>query len=101
MKISRIIAKSMVRVFFILLFIALLPVFEGHQSKLQHIYLTFRHKWEMVFPLILVVAFIGLWVICTIKKYQETDMNWLLVLNTLILIVYGIAIYIHIYHFIG
>jgi len=52
----------------------------------------------MIFPAILILGFISLLIICTLKKYQEADLNWLLVLNTLILIAYGIAIYIRIYH---
>ena len=98
MKVSRIAVKIATRLFLILLVMGLLPALQGDQSKLQHVYLTFHHKWEMVFPAVLILGFIGLLVYCIIKKYQEPDMNWLLVLNTVILIVYGIAIYIRVYH---
>ena len=98
MKVSRIAVKIATRLLLILLIMGLLPAIQGDQSKLQHIYLTFHHKWEMIFPAVLILGFIGLLIYCIIKKYQEPDMNWLLVLNTIILIVYGIAIYIRVYH---
>jgi len=99
MKVNRLVTKIVVRLFFILLLAALVPPFlAGDQSKLQHIYLSFHYKWQMIFPAILILGFISLLIICTLKKYQEADLNWLLVLNTLILIAYGIAIYIRIYH---
>ena len=102
MKASQIVTKIAVRLFFALMLIALVPPFlMGDKSKLQHIYLTFQHPWQMIFPGLLVFGFIGLLVICSIKKYKETDLNWLLVLNTVILTIYGIAIYIRILHLIG
>jgi hypothetical protein len=102
MKTSRIVTKIVVRLFFLLLLIALVPPFlMGDQNKLAHIYLTFHHKWEMIFPAILILAFMSLLIICAVKKFKETDLNWLLVLNTVILTIYGIAIYIRILHMIN
>jgi hypothetical protein len=102
MKTSKIAAKIAVRLFFTLMLIALVPPFlMGDKSKLQHIYLSFRHTWEMIFPAILIIGFVGLLITCMVKKYRETDMNWLLVLNTGILIIYGAAIYIRILHIMG
>jgi len=99
MKVNRIVTKIVVRLFFLLLLIALVPPFlQGDQAKLQHIYLSFHYKWQMVFPAVLILGFISLLIICAIKKYKEADLNWLLVLNTVILTAYGIAIYIRIYH---
>lgn len=99
MKVNRIVTKIVVRLFFLLLLIALVPPFLlGDQTKLQHIYLSFRHKWEMIFPAILILGFVSLLIICAVKKYKEQDLNWLLVLNTVILMAYGVAIYIRIYH---
>jgi len=98
MKVNRLVTKIVVRLFFLLLLIALVPPFlQGDETKLHHIYLSFHYKWEMIFPAILILGFISLLSICTIKKYKEPDLNWLLVLNTVILIAYGIAIYIRIY----
>ena len=99
MKTSRVVTKVVVRLFFLLLLLALVPPFlMGDQSKLKNIYLSFHHPWEMIFPGILILGFISLLIICAVKKFQETDLNWLLVLNTVILTIYGIAIYIRIYH---
>jgi hypothetical protein len=98
MKVSQFVTKIVVRIFFILLFVAMIPFFMGDQAKLQHIYFTFHHKWEMIFPIILIVAFFTLLITCAIKKYKEPDLNWLLVLNTVILLIYGIAIYIRVIH---
>eukprot|EP01037_Dinobryon_pediforme_P003762 gene3762-3808_t len=77
-----------------------IPFIQGDQTKLQHIYLTFHHKWEMIFPAILIIGFIALLITCAVKKYEEPDLNWLLVLNSVILIAYGIAIFIRISHMI-
>jgi hypothetical protein len=96
MKVSHLVTKIVVRIFFALLFVALVPFIQGDQTKLQHIYLTFHHKWEMIFPAILIIGFISLFITCAVKKYKEPDLNWLLVLNTVILIIYGIAIYVRV-----
>ena len=98
MKVSQFVTKIVVRVFFILMAVAAFAWFQGDQTKLQHIYFSFHNKWQMVFPIILIVSFISLLIICAVKKYKETDLNWLLVLNTVILLIYSVAIYIRIYH---
>ena len=100
MRASRLVTKIVVRAFFILLLVALVPVWYGDHNKLQNIYLTFRHPWEIAFPAILIVSFIFLLATCAIKRYAEPELNWLLVLNTCILLVYGIAIVIRISHMI-
>ena len=99
MKVNRLVTKIVVRLFFLLLVIALVPPFiQGDQSKLQHIYLAFRHKWETIFPAVLIIGFITLLIICAKKKYKEPDLNWLLVLNTVILTIYGVGIFIRVAH---
>lgn len=96
MKASRLVTKIVVRAFFILLLVALVPMWQG--NKLQNIYLTFHHNWEMIFPAILIISFMFLLATCAIKRYAEQDLNWLLVLNTCILLVYCVAIFIRISH---
>ena len=96
MKVSKFVTKIVIRIFFILLFVALVPFFEGDQNKIQHIYLTFHHSWEMIFPAILIISFTCLLIYCAVKKYTEPEMNWLLVVNTIVLLAYGIAIFVRV-----
>ncbi len=97
MKVSQFVTKIILRIFFILLFAALVPFFYGDQAKFQHIYLVFHHNWEMIFPAIIIIAFIFLLITCAVKKFKEPQLNWLLVVNTIVLLAYGIAIYIRIF----
>jgi cation transport ATPase len=98
LKTSQIAAKVIVRLFFILLLISLVPFMQGDNHKLQDLYFTTTHKWIFIFPCILILGFIAMLVICTIKKYKEADINWLLVLNTTILLAYGATLYIRVWH---
>jgi cytochrome c biogenesis protein CcdA len=102
MKTSRIAAKVIVRLFLFLILLALVPLFTGGtvDKQLQNIYLTTNNKWAFVYPILLILGFIALLVVCTIKKYTKPDLNWLLVLNTTILIIYGIMFYIRLSHLI-
>ncbi|SDS17907.1 hypothetical protein SAMN05216490_0682 [Mucilaginibacter mallensis] len=101
MKTSQIVAKVVVRLFFFLLLIATVPFIAGNNAKLQNFNFVIRQKWTLVFPAILLGGFIGLLVLCTIKKYKEIDLNWLLVVNTLVLMAYGLAIFIKVYQAVG
>ncbi|MEO6521467.1 MAG: hypothetical protein ABIN91_07315 [Mucilaginibacter sp.] len=102
MKASQIAAKVVVRLFLFLILLALVPVFTGSSidKQLQGIYLTTNNKWVLVYPILLILGFITLLIICTIKKYSKPDLNWLLVVNTVVLIVYGITVFIRISHLI-
>jgi quinol-cytochrome oxidoreductase complex cytochrome b subunit len=97
MKISQIAAKAVVRVFLLLLLISTIPFLEGNNSKLQNFQFVVHQKWTLVFPSILIVGFVTLLVLCTIKKYKEVDLNWLLVVNTLVLLAYFLTIALTIY----
>lgn len=101
MKASQLAAKIVTRLFFILLLVALIPFWQGNNTKLQHLYLTTPNKWTLIAPVLLMLGFIALFVICSVKKYKEADLNWLLVLNTVILIIYGVTLGIRIYHMVG
>ena len=96
MKISPFVTKIVIRVFFVLLFFALVPFFVGDQTRLQHVYLSFRHWWELIFPAIIILSFIGLLITCATKRYKVPELNWLLVVNMIVLLAYGIAIFIRI-----
>jgi len=98
LKASQITAKVIVRLFFILLLVSLAPFMEGDNHKLKNLYFTTHHTWIFIFPCVLIIGFISLLVTCTLKKYKEMDLNWLLVLNTAILLTYSITLYIRIWH---
>ena len=98
LKVSQIAAKVITRLFFILILVALVPFMQGDNRKLQNLYFTTPHKWLFAFPIVLVLGFIALLIICTIKKYKELDMNFLLILNTLILLTYFAMLYIRVWH---
>jgi quinol-cytochrome oxidoreductase complex cytochrome b subunit len=100
MKLSQIAAKLVVRLFFILLLIALIPFFKGDTTQLQHIYIAPKNVWTLAFPIILIVSFIILLVVCARQKYSKQDLNWLLVVNTVVLITYAITLYIRVYQLI-
>jgi hypothetical protein len=97
MKTSQIVAKVVVRLFFFLLLIALVPYFAGNNAKLQNFNFVIHRKWTLIFPGLLIAGFIGLLITCTIKKYKEIDLNWLLVINTLVLIAYALAVFMKVY----
>ena len=98
MKASKLVTKIVVRVFFVLLFFALVPFFFGDQSKYHNIYFAFPQKWQMIFPTIIITAFLFLLVSCAIKRYNNPELNWLLILNTVVLTAYGVAIFLKIAH---
>jgi len=95
---SKSVTKIAVRVFFILVLFALVPFFYGDQNKFRHIYFAFPQKWQMIFPLIIITAFLFLLITCAIKKFNDPELNWLLVVNTIVLTAYGVAIFIKVTH---
>ncbi|MBV8389291.1 MAG: hypothetical protein JO080_05780 [Mucilaginibacter sp.] len=97
MKASGIIAKAVTRLFLLALILAVVPLFQADSSKLQHLYLVTSSKWLFIFPIILIGGFVYFFVRCTIKKYTEPDSNWLLVLNTLILMAYCATLFARVY----
>jgi len=100
MKASQIAAKIAVRLFFILLLLSLIPFLNGDTEKLKHLYLAPKQVWTLVFPVLLIIGFISLLVICALKKYTKPDLNWLLVINTVVLLAYSATLYYRIYQLI-
>jgi hypothetical protein len=101
MKVSKLVTKIVLRIFIILLVAAFVPLLQGDQSKLQHIYLTFHYSWQLIFPAIIIISFLFLLFTCAIKKFNEPEMNWLLVVNTIVLTGYGIAVFIKVMNMMG
>jgi len=97
MRTSQIAAKAAVRIFLVLLLASTLPFLVGHNPKLDQYNFVIHNKWTLIFPSILILSFAGLLIACTIKRYKVVDLNWLLVVNTVVLIAYGIAIFIRVY----
>lgn len=92
-KTSQIVAKALVRVFFLLLLVAAIPFFMGDNSKLSQLYFVVPNKWVWAFPGLLVLGFIILFISCTVNKYKDVTLNWLLVVNTGVLLVCSTVIY--------
>jgi hypothetical protein len=101
MKASRIAAKVAVRLFLFLVLLAFVPFVTGNSTwdiRMHNTYLAFPNKWALAYPILLIGGFIALFIKCTIQKYSHTETNWLLVLTTTVLIVYGIRVYILLYY---
>ncbi len=96
MKTSRIVAKAITRLFFLLLLFAIIPLFQVDSAKLNHLYFVSPHKWVWIFPCVLVGAFVTLFAGCTIQKYTKADWNWLLVINTVVLLAYCVTLYVRV-----
>ena len=97
MKYSSIAAKAVSRLFILLLLFATIPLFQADSSKLQHLYIVTKSKWLFFFPILLIVSFVYFFIRCTIKKYTEPDSNWLLVVNTLVLMIYCATLFARVY----
>ena len=96
MKVSRIAAKVMVRLVLFLVILALIPFFTGDSSALKHLYIITDNKLALAAPILLMLGFITLLVICTRNQYRHADLNWALVINTVVLIAYGVMVFVKI-----
>ncbi|MGZ3751801.1 MAG: hypothetical protein ACXVB0_07835 [Mucilaginibacter sp.] len=97
MKISAIVAKAVSRLFLLLVFLAAITLYQGDNTKLQHIYFAGHNRWGLVFPGLLLAGFIVLLIYCTRKKFSMPDINWLLVVNTVVLMAYCATLYIRVH----
>lgn len=94
---SKIVAKSILRLFFVL-FAMLLAFYVTHDSaKLSRINLYFTNKWFLLFPFTLFITFVGLLILVLKHKYLRTEYNWLMSLNGGFLIVYVLLLFARIY----
>ncbi len=92
MKAIRYIARFMVRLFFIMLLAAGVALIQ-YKDKMQHLGYINLYQWQNIFPLLLMLSFVGLLITCTVKKFQYTDLNLLLIVNAVMLIIYGMAVF--------
>ena len=101
MKNSRFVAKLVTRLFFMLVLFAIIPLFTIDRSKLDQLYFVANHKWIWIFPCVLVGSFVTLFAGCTIQRYSKPDWNWLLVVNTVVLLAYCANLYIRVLHLVS
>lgn len=98
-KISRMAARTVVKIFIIFLVMGLLPFLTGQpwEERLQQAHFVIPNKWTLAFPGILFFGFIALLVVCMRQRYRQPDYNWLLVLNGVMLLIYLAMLYSRIY----
>jgi cation transport ATPase len=95
MKTSKFLAKFMVRLVFILLLVAGFAIVQN-SGKLQQLGSINLYQWRLIFPVILIGGFMGLSIATALKKYNQPDLNFLLIVNSVMLIIYGMAIFFQI-----
>ncbi|MBS7564010.1 hypothetical protein KHS38_06295 [Mucilaginibacter sp. Bleaf8] len=97
---SAIIAKLLVRIFFLFLVAAMFGIVK-YQDKLKVLGSIRLDQWRLIFPALLIIGFIVLLVLASIKKYKVGDINLLLIVNTIMLLIYGLAIFIRVAALVG
>ncbi len=97
--ISKFVAKLLVRLFMLLLLFAFAPaILETKMARpLSSTFVYIQNKWAFIFPGILFLSFLTLLIVTLRHKYQKTDLNWMLSLNTGLLIAYVIMLYAKLY----
>lgn len=97
--ISKFSAKLLSRLFFLLLLFSFAPRVMGEDTlhPFQTLYFYMTHKWAVIFPGILFLSFVVLFVLVAKNKYRMVDMNWMLSLNAALLIGYLLVLYIRLY----
>ena len=100
MKTSKIAAKIVTRLFLVLLLVALAFLLNDN-NNMNHIYLDKKQIWAYIPPILLILGFVILLIICARQKYTKPDMNWLLVVNTVVLMAYGITLFVRIYEMVN
>ncbi|MDT3404592.1 hypothetical protein [Mucilaginibacter terrae] len=99
MKTLKYIAKFITRlVLILLLFVGYLLI--QYREKMHNLGFI-KLQWQLIFPVVLILSFLGLFITAAIKKYNQGDLNLLLIVNSVMLIIYGMAIFFRIYALIG
>ena len=95
MKTSKIIAKLLVRLVFILILAAAWWITQNN-DKLKGLGYIKLNQWTLVYPVLLIAGFIGLLITAAVKKYNSMDINLLLIVNTVMLLIYAMAVFFRI-----
>lgn len=97
--ISQFTAKLLVRLFIFLLLFAFAPVVLEQETTRTYseTFVYIENKWALIFPGLLFVSFLALLILTLRYKYRKTDLNWMLSLNTALLIIYVAMLYIRLY----
>ncbi|MFB2120452.1 hypothetical protein [Parapedobacter sp. 2B3] len=97
--ISQFAAKLLVRLFILLLLFAFAPVVLEQETTRSYseTFIYIENKWALIFPALLFISFLVLLFLTLRHKYQKADLNWMLSLNTVLLIVYVTMIYVRLY----
>lgn len=96
---SKFIAKLLVRLFILLLLFAFAPVIleEKMARPLSETFVYIDNKWAFIFPGLLFLSFVVLLILTLSSKYQKADLNWMLSLNTALLVIYVIMLYVKLF----
>lgn len=97
--ISQFTAKLLIRLFILLLLFAFAPIVLEDRTTLSYsdTFIYLENKWALVFPGLLFASFIALLILTLRHKYRKTDLNWMLSLNTVLLIIYVVMLYVRIF----
>ncbi|MFC3196547.1 hypothetical protein ACFOET_02860 [Parapedobacter deserti] len=97
--ISKFTAKLLVRLFMLSLLFAFAPaLLEDKTARpLGDTFVYIDNKWAFLFPGLLFLSFLALLILTLRNKYEKTDLNWMLSLNTALLITYVVLLYIRLY----
>jgi cation transport ATPase len=95
MKTSKIIAKLLVRLVFILILIAAIWITQNN-DKLKGLGYIKLNQWALIYPVLLIAGFIGFLIASAVKKYNNMELNLLLIVNTVMLIIYAMAVFFRI-----
>ncbi len=94
---SKIVAKSILRLFFVLFAMLLAFYVTQDATQLSRINLYFTNKWFLLFPVTLFVIFVGLLILVLKTKYARDEYNWLMSLSGGFLIAYTLLLFARIY----
>ncbi|TDQ75194.1 hypothetical protein CLV99_3794 [Sphingobacterium yanglingense] len=93
--ISKIIAKTLIRVLVIILAFSVYLYFaKGDQLSTT---LHFENLWSLVFPFLLFIIVFVLMFLTLKHKFAHSDINWLFSLSCLFFVIYLILLYSRIY----